>query len=221
MRKQMVILITVGILAIVGFAIYAALPQIFGSVVVPLHFPELVTEKAKKYGVDSCLIEAFMQGESRGNPNAKSRVGASGLMQLMPGTAAAMAARTGQSYSASKIFDPDLNVDLGTALIAYNIKNYGSLRNISVAYNAGGGRVGRADSQLPRETQGYIRKMEQLYSLYYSVHGEFCTGPKLGSGGSGLAVPQNTGPDFPDFQTVPEATPNLNIDSFWKFLINQ
>jgi soluble lytic murein transglycosylase-like protein len=118
---------------------------------------ELIQTVAARHHVDPALVRAVVQVESGGNPEAVSRKGAMGLMQLMPETAVEM--------GVTKVFDPQENLDAGvrqlrTLLVRYN----GDLDKALAAYNAGAGAVDRAGG-VPRipETRDYVRKVTNNY----------------------------------------------------------
>ncbi len=223
MKRRIPYIIALVSLIGVALILYFAGPQIFGSVIAPLpdEYSPIVRKYAQEMGVDSCFVAAVIRGESNWNPGAHSGAGAQGMMQLIPGTASAIASRAGIPYSRSQIREPDINIRLGTALIRYNLDHYGSIRNVLVAYNAGGGRVNLPDRSLPRETQVYIVKITQYYSLYTSLYPSFCTGMDASkrfteAGSSG-------GENFPDF-VAPSPSPSVvpvDINNFWKFLLTQ
>ena len=92
--------------------------------------------------LDPALVHALSRQESEFNAGAKSPVGASGLMQLMPGTAKAVAKQYKVKYAASQLTDAAYNVQLGEAHLNDLVSNYsGSYILALVAYNAGPGRV--------------------------------------------------------------------------------
>ncbi len=222
MRRFYTGLFAIIIFALLGTGAYFAVPAIFGSVVAPLpeEYQGMILTSAREFSVDSCFIAAVIRGESNWNPGARSGAGATGMMQLIGSTADSMARRLGISVSRSQLKDPAINIRLGTSLLKYNKDNYGgNLRNIVVAYNAGGGRVSTPDKFLPRETQGYIVKISNYYKLYTSIYPDFCTGPPI-SGGPPVqtVVPAE---DFPDFVSPSSDTNNLNINSFWKNWLTQ
>ena len=86
---------------------------------------------------------AVARRESAFNPQARSPVGAMGLMQLMPGTAKDMARQSGINISdTAEVFDPALNIDLGSGYLAGLLKRYNNNRVLALAaYNAGPHRV--------------------------------------------------------------------------------
>ena len=114
-----------------------------------MDYRQLVRETAERYGLDPNLAEAVMAQESGGRPNAVSPVGATGLMQLMPGTAKELGVDPN---------DPAQNIDGGVRYLKQQIDKFGVAGGLA-AYNAGPGRVmkvgGRFDS-LPSETQNYV-----------------------------------------------------------------
>jgi len=115
-----------------------------------------VDEACKKYNVDPKLVISMMYCESGFNPNATSRCGAAGLMQLMPATA--------KSYGASNPYNIKENIFAAVKFIKYLKERYNGNRDLIIAaYNAGPGRV---KSQVPniKETKNYVAKVNQIYS---------------------------------------------------------
>lgn len=100
---------------------------------------------AEKYQIDSWLLMAIARRESAFNPQARSHAGALGLMQLMPGTARDMARQSGVTLkNAEAVFDPAINIELGSRYLAGLMKRYGDNRVLALAaYNAGPHRVDR------------------------------------------------------------------------------
>ena len=116
-------------------------------------------ELCAQYGVDPHLARAVMRMESGGNPNAISRAGAIGLMQLMPGTAKGLGVDP---------TDPHRNLEGGIKYLAQLSDKYnGDLTNTLAAYNAGSGRVDSYGGVPPfPETQRYVRNVIALYQQY-------------------------------------------------------
>jgi soluble lytic murein transglycosylase-like protein len=108
--------------------------------------------------VDPSLVRSVVKVESNFNPNAVSRKGAMGLMQLMPSTA--------RSLNVANPFDPAQNVDAGVRHLRRLLDSYGGNVRLSLAaYNAGSGAVARS-AGVPhfRETQNYVRRITNLYN---------------------------------------------------------
>ena len=117
-----------------------------------------IDEAAARHNVDPSLVRSVVKVESNFNPNAVSRKGAMGLMQLMPSTA--------RSLNVSNPFDPAQNVDAGVRHLRRLLDNYGGDVRLSLAaYNAGSGAVSRS-AGVPhfRETQNYVRRITNLYN---------------------------------------------------------
>ena len=113
---------------------------------------------AARHHVDPSLVRSVVKVESNFNPNAVSRKGAMGLMQLMPSTA--------RSLNVSNPFDPAQNVDAGVRHLRKLLDSYGgNVRLTLAAYNAGAGAVARS-AGVPhfRETQDYVRRITNLYN---------------------------------------------------------
>lgn len=222
MRQRFSFLLGLGLLVLIGIAIYLAGPFIFGSTVVQLpdEFRPLVEKYATDVGVDPCFLSAIVQGESRWNPGAKSYVGARGLGQLMPGTASSVARLYGVSYSPSQITDPAKNLQLAALLLRYNFDKYGSIRNVLVAYNAGGARVKLPDKSLPAETKRYLVSITTYYAVYRSNkdYSSFCKGSGTGLISGGSSPPHvDQSEDFNNFPEIrPPQSNNINPNDLWK-----
>jgi Transglycosylase SLT domain len=117
-----------------------------------------IERTASRYGVDGRLVEAMVRVESGGDPKAVSPKGARGLMQLMPGRAAAL--------GVADAFDPRANLDGGVRHLHELLLRYaGNVTLALAAYNAGEEAV-RLHGGVPPfpETQEYVRKVLALYT---------------------------------------------------------
>src|ERR1035441_7101123 len=117
-----------------------------------------IEQAAARHNVDPNLVRSVVKVESNFNPNAVSRKGAMGLMQLMPSTA--------RSLNVVNPFDPQQNVDAGVRHLRRLLDSYGGNVSLSLAaYNAGSGAVARS-AGVPhfRETQNYVRRITNLYN---------------------------------------------------------
>jgi len=119
-----------------------------------------IAAAAKDYGVDEAIVRAIIHAESAFNPNALSRVGAQGLMQLMPATA--------RRFGVSNAFDAGQNIRGGVQYLAFLLKRFnGNLSLVAAGYNAGEGAVDKYDGVPPySETQRYVQRVGVLADRY-------------------------------------------------------
>lgn len=120
-----------------------------------------IAAAASEHGVDQALVRAIIHAESAFNPEALSRKGAQGLMQLMPGTA-------GQ-YGVTDAFDPEQNIKAGVQHLAGLLKRYGGdTQLVAAAYNAGEGAVAKYKNTVPpyAETKVYVERVGILQKRY-------------------------------------------------------
>lgn len=117
---------------------------------------QLIAQAAREAGVDETLFDALVATESNYDPKARSRAGAMGLAQLMPGTAAGL--------GVTDPFDPAQNLRGGAKYLAQMLEKFGDARLALAAYNAGPNRVIQAGNQVPNipETQRYVEKIMSL-----------------------------------------------------------
>ncbi len=151
----------------------------------PTPLREEVQEKARLAGLDLAYVYGLIRQESRFIMDARSGVGASGLMQLMPATARWTARKIDLPYRPSMITDPHVNLRLGTAYLKLLLDDFEGAQPLAVAgYNAGPGRPRRwRDGPLLEpaawienipfnETRDYVKKVLTNAVHYAAVIGE-------------------------------------------------
>ena len=108
----------------------------------PMPFRSAVVERAQGVGLDPAYVYGLIRQESRFIMDARSGVGASGLMQVMPATARWTAKKIGLTgFTPSQINDRDTNITIGTAYLKLALDDFdGSMPLAAAAYNAGPGR---------------------------------------------------------------------------------
>jgi soluble lytic murein transglycosylase-like protein len=124
-------------------------------------YDDIIKKAAEKFKIDAALIKAIIKAESNFDHQAISRVGAQGLMQLMPATAS--------SLQVEDAFHPENNIEGGVRYLRYLLNNYrGNLTLTLAAYNAGEGAVAKYNRNVPpyRETQNYIKRVLNYYKSF-------------------------------------------------------
>jgi len=147
----------------------------------PMPFRQEVTAQARQIGLDPAYVYGLIRQESRFIMDARSHVGASGLMQLMPATARWTAKKIGIPYSPSLITNRDVNLKLGTNYLKLVLDDLGGSQAMAAAaYNAGPSRPRRwrdgpvlevaawAESIPFNETRDYVKKVLSN-ATYYSA----------------------------------------------------
>jgi soluble lytic murein transglycosylase len=136
--------------------------------------------------LDPFQVAGLIRQESVFNPRAKSGANAFGLMQLIIPTAQVMARKYGSqgSVSVEALYQPPLNIELGTAYMRDQFDKYGQIEFVAVAYNAGPNRVPQWRATLPaeidefveaipfRETKGYVQGVIRNSAQYRRLYDE-------------------------------------------------
>ena len=150
----------------------------------PRPYKASVDAASRQYGTEANFIWAIMRQESAFKPNARSWVGAAGLMQFMPATAKEEAKRAGISHY--DLYNPNDSIRLGASHLSWLKKNLGREDYVMAAYNAGSGnarkwlRNGGANVDLARwveavkisETNDYVQKVSANLEVYRLLYGD-------------------------------------------------
>ncbi|HZH30133.1 MAG TPA: lytic transglycosylase domain-containing protein [Pyrinomonadaceae bacterium] len=147
------------------------------------HLDALIRQNGARYGVDPYLIFCVMEQESHFNAGAVSPVGARGLMQLMPGTAA--------RFGVQRIHDPAQNIAGGTRFLKQLLGRFnGRVELVLASYNAGEGAVVKYGHRVPpyRETRNYVRRISDRYGrTAHAMSREATVNSKATAGGKATA----------------------------------
>lgn len=163
----------------------AGSPREFWEMFYPLGWRDALTAAAGRASVDPFLVAAVVREESSFYPAARSRVGARGLMQLMPDTGRAVAQSRQIPFPDATVLDqPITNLELGSTFFAGLMREFGDPRLAAAAYNAGPTRVRewwagrRSDDlevwvdQIPyNETRAFVKRVMLSYEEYRRIYG--------------------------------------------------
>lgn len=158
-------------------------------------FLDQIKAAAAKYGLDPALLAGLIKQESGFDPNARSGVGASGLTQLMPATAA--------SLGVTNPSDPAQSIDGGARYLRQQLDTFGDVPSALAAYNAGPGNVKKYGGIPPfTETQNYVKSVQANAEQYRrdglqgatdAPAGVQVTGSEATADGGGLLQPLLSG----------------------------
>lgn len=149
----------------------------------PVKYIDAIRKYSARNGVDPYLVMGLILQESSFIPNAKSAVGATGLMQLMPSTGRELARNLHVPFGQSRLENPEVNVELGTAHLKMLINMFNGNALLAVAsYNAGQGNVLKWKRSAPgrpmdefvesipfSETRNYVKRVTMLRSAYTRI----------------------------------------------------
>ena len=123
-------------------------------------FHPIILQVASRHDIDPALVKAIIMAESGYNPNAVSKRGAKGLMQLMPSTAEAL--------GVEDAFNPEQNISGGVRYFKRLVNRFdGDVKLALAAYNAGSKIVRHYQGVPPfKSTHYYIEKVFRYYELY-------------------------------------------------------
>lgn len=163
------------------------LPKLIEQQLYPLRYTESVEKYAETYQVDPYFVYAVIHSESHFNPEAVSKVGASGLMQLMPDTFDWLKTRLKENRPLQyhpDVFDPEINIQYGTYMLSLLLEEFGDRDVAIMAYHAGRGNVakwlknpkysadGKTIHTIPYEdTEDYVHHVNKAYQIYLKRYG--------------------------------------------------
>ncbi len=162
----------------------------------PLAYWDIITQESRAKRLDPYQVVGLIRQESVFNPRARSSARAYGLMQMLVPTGALTAKRigVGRTVTADSLYEPRLNIELGTTYLRDQLDKFGRIEYVAAAYNAGPGRVVQWRSSLPleldewaeavpfKETRAYVQGVVRntlQYRRLYDATGQFR--PEVGS----------------------------------------
>jgi len=176
-----------GVVLVVVTVLLEEVPEVsepVEDVTYPLKYREEIEDASEEFDVPKETICAVIYAESKFNADAKSSVGARGLMQIMPSTFKDIQKALGTNYTDDDLYDPGVNIRAGTYYLAYLYRIFGDWEHVHAAYNAGMGNVwswldddryskdGKLTDIPFKETKNYVKKVaiakEKYKELYFS-----------------------------------------------------
>lgn len=163
-------------------------------IVYPFPYRSIIMAEARDRDIDPFLVVALIRQESMFNAQARSPVGALGLMQVMPRTGTAIARNLRiPRFQTAMLTQPELNIIFGTTYLAEQLRTWNDrVDAVLAAYNAGPGRVARWQhfpefndralfaERIPfDETRNYVRIVQNNRRIYAAIYGDADTTPHL------------------------------------------
>ena len=156
----------------------------------PLNYWDIIVQESKARNLDPYQVAGLIRQETIFTTRARSGANAYGLMQVIPSTARLTARKYGvtREITVESLYEPRLNIQLGTAYLRDQIDKFGRIEYVAAAYNAGPGRVPGWKASLPaeidewaeavpfKETRGYIQGVVRnrlQYLRLYDDRGNF------------------------------------------------
>jgi soluble lytic murein transglycosylase len=186
-RQRLITLLTVLLaLILVCLALYFLFEPDIDRALYPREYREYVEKYAKQYDVPENLVYAVIRTESSFDSQAVSRVGAVGLMQMMPSTFRWLTDDIlAEQLADEALYNPEVNIRYGTYYLRRMYDRYGDWQTALASYNAGSGRVDGwlEDSSLTdakgdlivecipfEETRNYVKKVVKAYDAYSRLY---------------------------------------------------
>ncbi len=186
-NRGTVFLVVLVILSVIAFVVFKSIPAFLKKNIYPKKYSEYVKQYSEEYDIDENFIYAVIKTESGFDPDARSSVGAVGLMQLMPIAFEEVSNNIddNKGLKYSDMYNPEYNIMYGTWYLDYLYKQFGSYELTIAAYHAGMTQVrgwlysGVLDENnlnldnIPSEysdTRHYINKVISAYKEYNRLY---------------------------------------------------
>ncbi len=183
----LVFLVMFALLALTVVAVIEYFPMLFDEVdkvAYPLKYKEEISAAAEEFSVPEEVICAVIYAESNFDKDARSPVGAIGLMQIMPSTFKDIQKALKTKYTDEDLYDPAVNIRAGTYYLSYLYRLLGDWETVHAAYNAGIGNIwkwldderysenGKLTDIPFGETKNYVKKVETAKEKYAEIYFE-------------------------------------------------
>ena len=159
-KKQKTLLIVLGMIAISlivsSVMVFGVLPRVLKDRF-KLKYADLICQYSAEYDLDPTLVAGVIYTESGFNERATSRVGARGLMQIMPDTGREIAQSLGESFDEDRLYRPEVSIRYGCYYLREQLDRFD--QNVPVtlaAYNAGPHRAELWISEYGLDSKGHI-----------------------------------------------------------------
>ena len=184
-KTLLVSLVILVMATVIGFFMLENSTEFFMKRQYPIQYQDIIEEEAKKYELDPALVYAVVKAESNFDPDAQSRAGALGLMQITPPTFEWLQTKLpGETLMEKEaLLDPATNIRYGCYLLSILLGIYPELQTAISAYNAGMGTVDGwlADEDISPdgvtlrtipypETEHYSRAVLENYRIYKELY---------------------------------------------------
>jgi soluble lytic murein transglycosylase-like protein len=159
-----------------------SVPPYFIKMYYPVKYRDTIRKYSSRNGLDPYFVMALILQESYFNPRAKSRVGATGLMQIMPATGMELGRQLHPLFNVSQLSEPDTNIEIGTLHLKHLMAIFSNNPQlVAASFNAGQGNVlkWRRAARKPMdeflesipfpETRNYVKRVTLLRSSYARI----------------------------------------------------
>ena len=159
-KKQKTLLIVLGMIAfsliVSSILVFWVLPNVLKSRF-KLEYTDLIRTYSEEFDLDPTLVAAVIYTESGFNPNATSRVGARGLMQIMPETGSEIANALGEAFDEANLYEPDVSIRYGCFYLRQQLDRFDQNAAVTLAaYNAGPNRAALWVAEYGLDSNGHI-----------------------------------------------------------------
>lgn len=160
-KKQKTVLIVLAMIAVclivTSVLVFWVLPGVLRARFKLDHI-DLIKQYSEQYDLDPALVCAVIYTESSFKETATSRVGAKGLMQIMPQTGAEIAEALGEPFSEERLYDPEVSIRYGCYYLREQLDRFDQNEAVTLAaYNAGPHRAELWISEYGLDSRGHIR----------------------------------------------------------------